>query len=79
MKVRVKLIANYRNHLPPGTKGNKVEIEVPEGTTAFDVMAQFDIPRDETSVIVVNGLTVPLSTLLTEGDEVAAFSAVAGG
>ena len=79
MKVRVKLIATYRAHLPPGTNGNKVEVEVPVGTTASDVMAQFNIPRDETSVILVNGLTVPLSTVLAEGDEVAAFSAVAGG
>jgi len=79
MKISVKLIATYRELLPPGTRGNKVEIEVPEGTTASDVMAQFNVPQDETSVIVVNGLTVPLSTILVEGDEVTAFSATAGG
>ncbi|MBT3189588.1 MAG: MoaD/ThiS family protein [Anaerolineae bacterium] len=79
MKISVKLIATYRELLPPGAQGNKIEIDVPEGTTASDVMTQFNVPQDETSVIVVNGLTVPLSTILVEGDEVTAFSAIAGG
>ena len=79
MKVYVKLIATYMELLPPGTQGNKIEIEMPEGTTASDVMAQFNVPQDASSVIVVNGLTIPLSTVLVEGDEVAAFSAIAGG
>ena len=79
MKISVKLIASYRELLPLGTQGNKVEIEVPEGTTASDVMTQFNVPQDESSVIVVNGRTVPLSTILVEGDEVVAFSAMAGG
>ena len=79
MKISVKLIATYRELLPPGTQGNKAEIEVPEGTKVSDVMTQFNIPQDESSVIVVNGRTVPLSTILVEGDEVTAFSAIAGG
>ena len=79
MKISVRLIATYMDLLPPGTKGNKIEIEVPKGTTASDVMAQFNVPQDPSSVIVVNGLTVPLSTPLVEGDVVSAFSAVAGG
>ena len=79
MKISVKLIATYRELLPPGTQGNKTEIEVPEGITASDVMTQFNVPQDETSVIVVNGLTVSLSTVLVEGDMVTAFSAIAGG
>ena len=79
MKISVKLIATYRALLPKGTQGNKIEIDVPAGTRASDVMTQFGVPQDDSSVIVVNGLTVPLSTILSEGDEVAAFSAVAGG
>jgi len=42
-------------------------------------MTQFNVPQDDSSVIVVNGLTVPLSTILVEDDEVTAFSAIAGG
>jgi sulfur carrier protein ThiS len=44
-----------------------------------EVLAPFGIPLDGSSVIAVNGLTVPLDTTVSEGDRVTAFSAVAGG
>jgi sulfur carrier protein ThiS len=52
---------------------------VPEGTTVEQVMTRFEVPLDDTSVILLNGLTVPLDTPLSEGDTAAAFSAIAGG
>ncbi len=80
MKISIKLIATYRELLPEGAKGNKIEIDIPVGSTVSDVLSQFGVPLDESSVIVINGLTtLPLSTILMDGDEVAAFSAVAGG
>lgn len=79
MQVYVKLIATYQKLLPSGTKGNIVSLDVPDGVTVEQVMTQFEVPLDDTSVILLNGLTVPLETQLTEGDTVAAFSAIAGG
>jgi len=79
MKVFVKLIAIYQNLLPAGTIGNTLEIEVPRGTTILQVLSPFGVPLDDTSVIVLNGLTVELNTPVSEGDTVAAFSAIAGG
>ena len=79
MKITLRLIAPYRKLLPPETKGNKIELDVKQDTTISDLMARFDIPQDETSVILLNGLTVPLSTKISDGDLVTAFSAIAGG
>jgi sulfur carrier protein ThiS len=79
MKVRVKLIATYREHLPPGTKGNITEVDVAPEATVREILTPFGIPLDDSSVIIVNGLTVPLDSSVTEGDTVAAFSAIAGG
>ena len=79
MMIRVKLIANYREQLPLEAKNGVVELDVPDGTTVYDAISRFDIPLDDTSVIVLNGLTVDMSTLLKEGDMVTAFSAIAGG
>lgn len=79
MKVYVKLIANYQRFLPPGTSGNTIEVEVPKGTTILQVLFPFGVPVDDTSVIVLNGLTVDLHTPVSEGDTVTAFSAIAGG
>ena len=79
MRVRVKLIATYREHLPPGTVGNVTEVDVPQDTTVREILAPFGIPLDDSSVVVVNGFTVPLDSTVNEGDMVAAFSAIAGG
>ena len=79
MMIHVKLIANYRDQLPPEAKNGVVEIDVPDGTTVRDAISRFDIPLDDTSVIVLNGLTVDLDMPLKEGDMVTAFSAIAGG
>ncbi len=80
MRITVKLIATYRKLLPEGTVGNKTQIDVPEGTTVEDVFRQFGVPLDDSNAFAVNGITtLSLSTVLQEGDELAAFNAVAGG
>jgi len=79
MLIRVKMIANYRDVLPREAKNGIVEMDVPEGTTVYDAISRFDIPLNDESVIVLNGLTVDMSTPLQEGDMVTAFSAIAGG
>ena len=79
MKVYVKLIATYREHLPPGTKGNITEVDVAENSTVREILTPFGFPLDDSSVIVVNGLSVHLDTPVKDGDTVAAFSAIAGG
>lgn len=79
MKVRVKLIATYRRHLPPSATGDTVELNLPPGTTIREAVLPFGFPLDESSVVVLNGLTVPLDTGLSEDDTITAFSAIAGG
>ena len=79
MQVRVKLIATYIQHLPPGTQGNITTVDVSPGGTVKEVLIPFGIPLDDSSVIALNGLTVPLHTPVSEGDTISAFSAIAGG
>ena len=79
MRVNVKLFATYREHLPNETNGNIAEVDVPLGSSVREILTPFEIPMDDSSVILLNGLTVPLDTVVTEGDTIAAFSAIAGG
>ena len=60
-------------------KHGVVELDVPDGTTVYEAISRFDIPLNDESVIVLNGLTVDMNTPLKEGDMVTAFSAIAGG
>ena len=80
MRVTIKLLATYRKLLPPEATGNRVDLEVPEGTTISKLLSRFDVPTGEESVLLVNGLT-PTSPEqeLVDGDVLTAFSAMAGG
>jgi len=73
------MIANYRVALPPGAKNGVMEMDVQDGSTVYDVISRFDIPLNDESVIVLNGLTVDMDTPLKESDMITAFSAIAGG
>ena len=77
MKVQLKLIATYREYLPPEQKG-KAELDVPAGTTAISVLAGLGVPIDE-SVILVDGRSPNPGETLREGNVVFAFPATAGG
>ena len=79
MRVSVRLIGSYRKLLPPDTEGSAIKLDIPSGTSVAGLLSQFDVPLTDDSVIVVNGLTVDWETRLMEGDEVSAFSAMAGG
>jgi sulfur carrier protein ThiS len=77
MKVQLKLIASYRDFLPPENAG-KAEVEVPEGTTAASLLVDFGVPLEET-VILVDGRSPEPDDYLVEGNVVFAFRATAGG
>jgi molybdopterin converting factor small subunit len=79
MKVQVKLFATYRSHLPPGTAGSALDVQVPVGTRVGDLLHQFGLPQNESRVILVNGLGAQEDQVLQENDVIAAFPAMAGG
>lgn len=79
MRVRVKLIANYMKLLPPGTKGNTTELDALPGASIGDLLGPMGVPLDDTTVLLLNGYQAEADALLTEGDTVTAFSAIAGG
>jgi len=76
----VKLIASYRKLLPPDAAGNRFYVEIEPGTTIRELLSRYGVPLTEDSVILINGLTSDgLDQVLVDGDQVAAFSAMAGG
>ncbi|MCP5101634.1 MAG: hypothetical protein GY943_39320, partial [Chloroflexi bacterium] len=53
MKIQIKLIATYRQYLPPENEG-KAEMDVPVGTTAVAILSDLGVPIAE-SVVLVDG------------------------
>ncbi|AQS59683.1 MoaD/ThiS family protein [Desulforamulus ferrireducens] len=63
-----------------GTRyGELIKLELAEGVTIRDILAQYKIPEQEVFSSLVNGLHKSLDTVLQDGDRVALFPPVGGG
>lgn len=79
MKVAVHLTATLRAYLPPGTRGDSVVLDVPDGTTVDQVVHSLRIPSELERLTVVNGLDATPDQGLVEGDVLSVFPPLAGG
>lgn len=74
MVVEVRLFASFRE----GRFKNK-ELELPEGSSLGDLLAQLEIARKDAKITIVNGSAVSAEHKLAENDVIAIFPPIAGG
>ncbi len=83
MEIELKLFATLGRHLPARARRNAVLVEVPDGSTAHDILDAFGVDREEAFMVVRNGLFMPPNQRdgepLREGDTLAVWPPVAGG
>ncbi len=79
MNIEVKLFANFREYLPPGSKGYGCNLEIEEGTTIAEVLRRLQIPDSIPLIALVNGLHRSPDDALGAGDVLSIFPPVAGG
>ncbi len=79
MKLEIKLFANFREFLPPGTEKYTCWLELEEGTTIAQVLEKLKIPDDIPMITLVNGLHRTFEDRLQPGDVLSVFPPVAGG
>jgi molybdopterin converting factor small subunit len=79
VKVEVHLTATLRAYLPPGTRGDRVVMDVPAGTTVDQVVHSLRIPSELERLTVVNGHDAAPDQPLSEGDVLSLFPPLAGG
>jgi sulfur carrier protein ThiS len=83
MQVTFKLYAQLGVHLPPGHDRNQIVIDVPEGTTIWDVIDAHNVPRGSCHLVLVNGhYHAPAArgtVQLQPGDALAIWPPIAGG
>lgn len=76
MKVTIQLHAVLRDLLP----GGKGETELPDGATLTTLLDQLGIDEEMRELVTVNGeQATDLGSVLSDGDEIQVFPAVAGG
>lgn len=83
MKIKLKLFASLSQFLPAGTQGNVIEIDVAEGISPNQLLAQFAVPLEMVHLVLRNGSYVEPEqrdkAILQAGDELALWPPVAGG
>lgn len=83
MKITVKLFATLADFLPPGTKGNQVEMDFPDGTTVGSIIDTMRLPPKLTHLVLVNGAYIAPEARagkeLVENDQLAIWPPIAGG
>lgn len=83
MQITLKLYAQLTDFLPAGAAQNKVDMDVPEGTTITTLLQSLNLPPKLVHLVLVNGHFVapdarPRQALRT-GDALAVWPPVAGG
>ena len=83
MKITLKLFMMLRDNLPPGNDGEKVELEVEEGTRPVDIIKKYEIPREMAHLVMVDGYHLLPEEIehraLKPGEVLAIFPPIAGG
>jgi molybdopterin converting factor small subunit len=81
--IKVKLFAMLRSRLPEGSNGEDVDLELPDGATAQDVIERLAIPPELAHLVMIDGYHVlPRERerrQLRPGEVLAIFPPVAGG
>ena len=74
----IKLYGSLSQHLPPGSKGRKATVELPEGATVDDLAEALGL--GEVACLFMRGSEqVHRAQKLEEGDTISAFPPIAGG
>lgn len=79
MKVEVRLFATLARYLPEPSESGSATVEIPEGSTARQLVSVLGIPAGIPVVILVNGQDATPDQTLRDGDTLTLFPPLAGG
>jgi molybdopterin synthase sulfur carrier subunit len=79
MRVHVKLFATLVRYGPGVTAGIPFNLDLPDGATIADLVAQLVIPAEVVKVTFVNGRMQTPEYPLSQDDEVGIFPPIGGG
>jgi sulfur carrier protein ThiS len=79
MKVRVKLYGTLSERLTPDERSNGIEMEIPEGATARDLLGLLGISEPRGGVVVEDGRVLGVDDEIRRGAAVSVFQAIGGG
>ena len=79
MTIEVRLFANLADCLPAAPGGGGATVDVPDGTTVYQLLRHLAIPDDLPRLTLVNGRDADAARRLSAGDVVTVLPSLAGG
>jgi molybdopterin converting factor small subunit len=80
MNVEVRLFAHLRKYLPRGSSGGSTRIDMPDGATIADALAELGIPASAVNMTLVDGShEANLRQRLKDGCILSIFPPIGGG
>jgi sulfur carrier protein ThiS len=83
MRITLKLFANLGDYLPPGTRDNRIDLDIDESDTVQGILARQQIPERLAHLVLINGVYIPPAARaaqhLQPGDQLAVWPPIAGG
>ena len=79
MRVRIKLLGTLPSHYPGDYPAAGLEVDLPPGTTAADIVAVVGIPAARLGLVTVDGRIAREADSIPENATVKLFQKIAGG
>ncbi len=79
MKIKVRLFANLRDYLPPGSDRFSCQFATDDGSRVEDILNELKIPDELPKIILLNGVHSNREESLKDGDVISIFPPIAGG
>jgi sulfur carrier protein ThiS len=79
MKIDLNFFASLASLLPTPDGGHSCVLEVPEGKTVAELLAELKVPEDLPKIVFLNGLHAKGDETLKDGDRLTVFPPIAGG
>ena len=83
MRVQLELYASLMKHLPNNADKHRAQVEMPDGSTPFQLLDKFAVPREQAHLVLRNGVYLHHeqrdAACLQDGDVIAVWPPVAGG
>ncbi len=79
MKIRVKLFGTFSKRFPGYQPTRGIEVEIPDGATAADLLVHLKISKSQGGVVAMEGRILRADDKLQDGASVHVFQAVHGG
>lgn len=83
MRVTLKLYAGLADYLPPGSRDNRIDLEVSGESSVASLIERQQLPAKQVHLVLVNGVYVApedrAGKILQAGDQLAIWPPIAGG